>query len=643
MWGFFVGEPMSDKPSRITFLNRLYSALQAHLSSAGFLSAEEFATVFKSARGHAGGKAKAEARLLIPPVAEVAAQAREQLLAAEAAPTGCIVCLVPDAETAQALAVDGGLTPEQIHLTLCHFGDLEILDAVQRAEALLAVHGEAMGRAPLTGEISGIGRFTNGDLDVIYASLDAPELNALRDCIVACLEMAGLDVSDEHGFTPHFTLTYIDRDMASPIEIIEPRPVVFDAVQVWCGPEHITIPLLGIDEMDGGDGEGMAAELPDVLQQALGANPDGTPIPNEQIAAEAGDLADLAATGHTHRLFNSIAFAEAPAWIPYLPKPGSYAHPRYGTITITTERNKRFVSNFSAGVYQDRLPIDAEHETKLSGAVGWITQMRQNSDGSADAKVDWTDRGQTFFAGDRFRYFSPEWYDAWEDPATRTQHKDVAIGGALTTRPFFKDPALRPLFASEGSITIDDEPQSQGDDMDAVQFAELETKVKDLESKLAARETENATLKTASEAAQAQSTALTEEVRRIASERQAERFTALIKNDGSRWFGEQPQHLSVLGVLAQTYGEDSAEFKAYIAQQQGIAAALRTSAAFNETGGDGGGRSEGASEKLDRLARERAAKDSIDYGDALAKVANENPDLYEQHSSAAYVRTKGAE
>jgi hypothetical protein len=110
--------------------------------------------------------------------------------------------------------------------------------------------------------------------------------------------------------------------------------------------------------------------------------------------------------------------------------------------------------------------------------------------------VEWTDRGRAFFKDDRFRYFSPEWYDRWEDPATRAQHSDVAIGGAICTRPFFKPPALRPLFASEGSLSIDDTiPQSQGDDMpeETQSFAELQ-------AQLDALKTENATLKTASEA-----------------------------------------------------------------------------------------------------------------------------------------------
>jgi hypothetical protein len=114
----------------------------------------------------------------------------------------------------------------------------------------------------------------------------------------------------------------------------------------------------------------------------------------------------------------------------------------------------------------------------------------------------------------------------------------------------------------------------------------------------------------------------------MAAERQAERFTALIKNDGARWFGETPQHVTVLATLAQAYGEDSAEFKAYIAQQQAIAEMLRTSTAFQELGGDGAGRPETAEDKLDRLARERATANKISIPQAYTELLAEDPSLY---------------
>ena len=322
--------------------------------------------------------------------------------------------------------------------------------------------------------------------------------------------------------------------------------------------------------------------------------------------------------------FSALAFADAPEWIPYLPKPGTYAHPRYGNIALPPERIARFVSNFNQGIYQTRIPIDAEHETKLSGAVGWITAMRQNADGSADAKVEWTERGKAFFKDDRFRYFSPEWYDAWQRPETGETIADVAIGGALCTRPFFKAPALRPLFASEvGQLTTTTTPAggTQGDDMDATQFAELQTQFEALKQ-------ENAALKQAGEQTEANNKALAERLAAVEQERQRERFGALIKNDGARWYGEDAAHLGILGTLAQTFGEQSPEFAAYVSQQKAVATALRQSAAFNELGGDGQGKVETGDDTLNRLARERAAAKNISFPQAYSEILTENPALY---------------
>lgn len=156
----------------------------------------------------------------------------------------------------------------------------------------------------------------------------------------------------------------------------------------------------------------------------------------------------------SNRLFNSFTFADTPEWIPYLPLPGIFTHPTFGKVEITSQGNRLFVSNFNEGIYQARIPIDAEHETKLSGAMGWIVELRQNANGSVDARVEWTKRGIAMIEDDRFRFFSPEWFTIWRDPANNKVHENVAIGGALTTRPFFKEKALRPLIANEGIISM---------------------------------------------------------------------------------------------------------------------------------------------------------------------------------------------
>lgn len=157
------------------------------------------------------------------------------------------------------------------------------------------------------------------------------------------------------------------------------------------------------------------------------------------------------------------------SWIPYLPVPGDYKHPTYGNIVITEGRNKRFMDNFRSAVYQSELPVDAEHSTKLSGAFGYVTDMRQNDDGSVDAKVRWTDRGKAAMSEERFKYFSPEWWDEWQDPMSQETYRDVAVGGALTTRPFFKEKALRPLFATEGALEI-----RMGDKSSPIRFTKEE-------------------------------------------------------------------------------------------------------------------------------------------------------------------------
>ncbi len=82
-----------------------------------------------------------------------------------------------------------------------------------------------------------------------------------------------------------------------------------------------------------------------------------------------------------------------------------------------------------------------------------------NEDGGVDAKVLWTDRGIEAIENDRFMYFSPEFHDVYKDNK-EVIHKDVAVGGALTTRPFFKEDELRPLVASDGVLTFSEGGQA---------------------------------------------------------------------------------------------------------------------------------------------------------------------------------------
>ena len=375
-------------------------------------------------------------------------------------------------------------------------------------------------------------------------------------------------------------------------------------------------------------------------------------------AMAAGEIADLCARGGPARLFTDAGtLATAPDWIPYLPKPGEYTHPAWGKLAITKARNAHFVENFQHHVYQDRLPIDAEHETKLSGALGWIADMRMNEDGSADAKVEWTDRGRTLLAEKRFRYVSPEWYDKWAAPDTGTVHKDVAIGGALTTRPFFKGESLRPLMASEHGLSTPDAwedgetptvvfvelaPAISGEKglpivSEPVQGAEEQTRrFAELEAKLAAEQSARAANETALKQA-------SEKIAAMESASRRKRFTDEVMGKGdasaTRWFGEPQKHVALLEKLADTFGEDSGEVQQYVEQNRATAELVQQSGLFREIGSDHGSETGSPEAQLDAHARAYQEKHAgVTFEQAYARTFKEHPELQRQIAGGGRIK-----
>lgn len=337
------------------------------------------------------------------------------------------------------------------------------------------------------------------------------------------------------------------------------------------------------------------------------------------------ELSQIANSEGTDRLFNSFEFAEPPEWVPMLPKPGEFTHPSYGKVKVTPESNHRFVKNFEGSVYQAQLPIDAEHQTKLSGACGWIQGMRLNADGSADAKVEWTDRGKSLIESDRFKYISPEWYSSWVAPDTGNKHENVLIGAAITTRPFFKESSLRPLVASEGTIiTPKEDDMKKGSEGNELSFAEAMDRMTAAEER--AQEAEQQVKKFADLLDSA-----TGRIAAMESENLERRMAEI--SDG--WVGDKKNHLIVLKSFAESFGEDSDTFKAYVTQQNAVAAQLTQSGIFDESGSDSSETSESAYDKAKKLAEVKMEKTGVDYGQALSSVFQDNPGLYTEYAQEA--------
>lgn len=376
------------------------------------------------------------------------------------------------------------------------------------------------------------------------------------------------------------------------------------------------------------------------------------------------DLATIAASGATFRLFHEVRFAEPPATVPVLPRPGLYKHPEYGDIELTPERLANFVSGFKSRIYQQHIPIDAEHDTKLSGALGYLTDLVVNDDGSVDAAVEWTDRGSALVAADRYRYVSPEWYDRWTDPATETEFTDVLVGLALTTRPFFKDAALRPLVAREGALEVDamsdpepTKPQPEnpppaaepptpsapaGDAPNPTEepMENDEQEVKTPQAEAAPDPTVALTEQTVYEFGEmrkrlaASEKLLAETQAHLAAERKEKRlktYTDEVRGrsdqNNTPWVGDIESHVQFCMDLAEKFGEDSAQLKHYITSNRAVAEQQKQSNLFREIGTSRSRDTISAYDRISVQASERAKSSGKTFEQEFEAVLNSDASL----------------
>lgn len=134
------------------------------------------------------------------------------------------------------------------------------------------------------------------------------------------------------------------------------------------------------------------------------------------------------------------------SWVHVLPL-GSYKHPTYGTIDVSSTRVSRFAENVKKRVRGIDPSVTYFHIGD-GEAAGWIKDADARSDGLW-AFVEWTSAAARKIKEKAFKYFSAEIFEEWED-AQGQKHSDVLFGGTLTNRPFMKN--MVPLNLSEGTI-----------------------------------------------------------------------------------------------------------------------------------------------------------------------------------------------
>jgi hypothetical protein len=458
---------------------------------------------------------------------------------------------------------------------------------------------------------------TSDAKEVFYASVDVPGLADLRSSIESALCEAGCPPSTVHGFTPHVTLAYLDPDEANPVDRVPSLDLTVEAVTVMLGEARIDIPLAR-------------------PQPALFAVRDE----DEQQALH---------------VYQAVRFAEAPEWSPFLPVPGIYHHPIYGELTYTAETYDRIIGHFKEGIYQDRLPVNAEHDPLAAGAVGWITDMRLAESGAIEVKVDWNDRGRKLIEGDRYRYVSAELYPWWTDPVDPERtYQDVAVGMAMTTQPYFKERVLPPLVASEAALvrtagdpgkeivtmaeenqntvqaapetTVQGATSSPGEvtlaQLNEQKFGEFMQRFTQMEATVEAQKKTIVQLS-------ARNDALQIDVRK-------KKFSDEVKGrsdeNDTPWIGDAEKHIDFLVDLADKFGETSEHVAQYIQSNRQHAEQVRTSDLFRRFGTDRAPEGTGQA-KIDAAAEAVIqANPKLTHAQAVTQVLSERPELYSEYN-----------
>lgn len=126
-----------------------------------------------------------------------------------------------------------------------------------------------------------------------------------------------------------------------------------------------------------------------------------------------------------------------PEWLPVIPA-GKFTG-RDGRYWVNNDPAAVIAASFRF----PSLPFDIEHATELKGplgeeapAYGWIEELRQNTDGSIDARVAWTPDGEALLRGKKYRFYSPAFGFTASGIVTRLSSV------ALTNKPNLDFPAL---------------------------------------------------------------------------------------------------------------------------------------------------------------------------------------------------------
>lgn len=168
--------------------------------------------------------------------------------------------------------------------------------------------------------------------------------------------------------------------------------------------------------------------------------------------------------------------------------------------------------------------------------------------------------------------------------------------------------------------------------VDALKFAELETK-------LLALEAENLANKQAAEIQASEVKKLSEANAKLTDEAETLKFTEEVegksKANKHAYVGEFAKHVAHMKSLAKAFGEESEELKFYMETQRQSAALAESSLLFAEKGRGGAGGDGTPWGKIVGIAKTKVEADkTLSEAQAISLVLKEQPELYAEYQAS---------
>ncbi|MFJ8690291.1 phage protease [Micromonospora wenchangensis] len=181
--------------------------------------------------------------------------------------TGAMVALIPTAEDAARLAVDGGEPADELHVTLAYLGDAVDLADAARQDIIDAVSTAVNGMPRIDADGFALNVFNPGDANpdretCIVLGLSGDLLDAAHTLVTDALTYSGAPIPAQHSpWHCHLSLTYTNDLTALAGLVDRVGPVVFDRLRIAFAGQHIDIPLIGDAEpVDASDDDVAAAD-----------------------------------------------------------------------------------------------------------------------------------------------------------------------------------------------------------------------------------------------------------------------------------------------------------------------------------------------------------------------------------------------